>query len=172
MKLRHTLAAVLVITAASDALAEPEATCGMVRADQIWQQTGIDVVPGHKVCVQTSGVWSHGPEAGGITPFHGPRGYIGKPNEKPSPIVPWPYARIGTLLGKIDDGVAFPIEDELCFVVDAGGELMLSMNDVLDEFDDNRGTLRVRITTEWDRDASASRFDTPASTRADWRCPK
>ena len=93
--------------------------------------------------------------------FHGARGYIGKPNEKPSPIVPWPYARIGTLLGKIDDGVAFPIEDELCFVVDAGGELMLSMNDVLDEFDDNRGTLRVRITTEWDRDASASRFDTP-----------
>ena len=27
----------------------------------------------------------------------------------------------------------------------------------------------VCITTEWDRDASASRFDTPASTRADWR---
>jgi hypothetical protein len=75
-------------------------------------------------------------------------------------------------LGKIDDGLAFPIEDELCFVVDAGGELMLSMNDALNEFDDNRGTLRVRITTEWDRDAPGSRSEMPASGRADSRCPK
>lgn len=172
MTIRNTLAAVLAVIAASDALAQSEASCRLVRADQVWQETGIDVVPGQRVCVQASGVWSHGPEAGGMTPFHGPRGYIGKPNEKPSPIVPWPYARIGTLLGKIDDGLAFPIEDELCFVVDAAGELMLSMNDALNEFDDNRGTLRVRITTEWDRDAPASRSEMPASARADSRCPK
>jgi hypothetical protein len=172
MKLGHIVAAVLAIVATSDARAHPDATCRVIRADRIWQETGIDVVPGHRVCVQASGVWSHGPEAGGITPLHGPRGYIGKPKEEPSPIVPWPYARIGTLLGKIDDGLAFPIEDELCFVVNAGGELMLSMNDALDEFDDNRGTLRVRITTEWDRDASASRAEIQALTKADSRCLK
>ena len=96
MKLRHTLAAVLAITAASDALAEP-------RLPAVWLEptrlatNRYDVVPGHKVCVQTSGVWSHGPKPGGITPFTARRGYIGKPNEKPSPIVRQP-ARIGTLL--------------------------------------------------------------------------
>lgn len=172
MKIRNTLAAVLAITATSDALAQSDAACRLVRADQVWQETGIDVVPGQRVCVQASGTWSHGLEAGGITPFHGPRGYIGKPKEKPSPIVPWPYARVGTLLGKIDDGLAFPIEDDLCFVADAGGELMLSMNDALNEFDDNRGTLRVRVTTERDRDDDASRSEMPASARTDSRCPK
>ena len=171
MRLRITLAAVFLVAAASDAHAQPEATCGLVQADQIWQGMRVDVALGQKVCVQARGIWSHGPEAGDMTPFHGPRGYIGKPQERPSPIVPWPYARIGTLLGKIDsEGVAFPIEDELCFVAKAPGELMLSMNDALDAFDDNRGTLRVRITTVREWKSLAPSWDSPSALSANWPC--
>ena len=87
--------------------------------------------------------------------------------------MPWPYARIGTLLGKIDgDGIAFPIEDELCFIAKASGELMLSMNDALDACDDNRGALRVRITRVGDWRALAPNGDLPSALSANWRCFK
>lgn len=105
---------------------------------------------GQAVCVAAAGVWSHGPEAGGITPFHGPGGYIGKPDEPA--IVPWPYARIGALLAKIgEDGIAFPVEAALCFTAQAEGELLLSMNDLPDGFDDNQGALRVAVEAAYTR---------------------
>jgi hypothetical protein len=138
--------AVLLIFGATQAEADPRGDCGRVLAARPWQSTGIRITVGEAVCIEASGVWSHGAEAGGITPFHGPAGYIGKPDEPA--IVPWPFARIGALLARIgEDGIAFPVEDGLCFTAQAAGELMLSMNDLPDGFEDNAGTLRVAFGT-------------------------
>lgn len=172
MRVRHILAAIVLASAATNAYAQPPVACRFIKADHTWQETGIEIVAGQRVCVQADGNWSHGPEPGGITPFHGPRGYIGKPDIKPPPIVPWPYARIGTLLGKIDDGSAFPIEDELCFIAATSGELLLSMNDVPGSFKDNEGFMRVRITIAPDHGGGGGISDLSFSMRHNARCSR
>jgi hypothetical protein len=185
--LSSAFAALLLMAGTTAPHAQSDVTCAQVRADEAWQATGVDVLPGERVCIVARGLWSHGPEAGGITPFHGPRGYIAKPDSiaacytepaKPEsqPIVPWCFARTGALLGKIATRAApqphaFPIEDELCFVAGDSGELLLSMNDVPGTFGDNQGSLRVRITTA----RTGGRFsdgDWPAPSKTDGRCLK
>ena len=47
---------------------------------------------------------------------------------------------------------------------------MLSMNDALDAFDDNRGTLRVRITTVREWKSLAPSWDSPSALSANWPC--
>ena len=129
-------------------------TCLEVPADAGWQATGIELQKGDAVCLRAQGLWSHGREAGNIVPFHGPQGYILKQDADPPPIIPFPFARVGALIGKIGDtGLAFPIEHALCFLVaptpgdPAGlpGELLLSMNDASGTFDNNAGASRVAI---------------------------
>jgi hypothetical protein len=146
----------MVVGGAADVKADPRMTCLEVPADVGWQTTGIELHEGDAVCLRAQGLWSHGQEAGNIVPFHGPQGYIFK-QDGPQPIIPFPFARVGALIGKIGDtGLAFPIEDGLCFLVaptpsdPAGlpGELLLSMNDVSGTFDNNAGASRVAIVID------------------------
>lgn len=163
-------AASVLTAAASTADARSEVTCQYVRADTSWQATGVEVMPGSKVCVVARGIWSHGSESGGITPLHGADGYVGSPEASPQPIVPWPYARVGTLLGRIGDGLAFPIENELCFEADQSGELSLIMNDVESSYGDNRGALRVRISSASQWRTLSPHWDLLDALRLDSRC--
>ena len=150
--LRLVAATFLVAVAAGSAAAAPGLTCRSIAANGGWQSTGVTLAEGDTVCVAARGFWSHGPEAGNITPWHGPAGYLFKQDLASPPIVPFPFAKIGALLGKIGDtGLAFPIDDGLCLVAtptDGGGlpgDLQLAMNDLPASFDDNQGALRVAI---------------------------
>lgn len=152
--LRLVAAAAVVLSGAAEVKAASRMTCLEVPADGGWQETGIELHEGDGVCLRARGLWSHGQEAGNIVPFHGAQGYIFKQVADPQPIVPFPFARVGALIGKIGGtGLAFPIEDALCFRVSptpgdtAGlpGELLLSMNDASRTFNDNDGALHVAI---------------------------
>lgn len=156
--LRLAAATVLMLGVARSAAAAPDLLCRSIAANGGWQTTGLTLSEGDAVCVAARGVWSHGPESGDITPWHGPAGYLFKNDQKSPPIVPFPFAKVGALLGKIGEmGLAFPIDDGLCFVVrltdgNSGlpAELHLAMNDAPASFADNEGTLRVAVAVGGD----------------------
>jgi hypothetical protein len=54
-------------------------------------------------------------------------------------------SRTGALIGRIGDNAPFLIENRLCFIPGAAGELRLSMNDEPGAFDNNRGSMHVQI---------------------------
>lgn len=151
---RPVALAFVVASTAGTAVAEmPRPICRSVTAAGGWQSTGITLAEGDVVCVAVDGFWSHGPEPGDMTPWHGPEGYLFK-NEKVSPpIVPFPFAKVGALIGKLGDaGLAFPIGDALCFVVgetdgNSGlpADLQFTINDAPASFDDNQGALSVAV---------------------------
>jgi hypothetical protein len=116
--------------------------CGTIRADLEWQGTGITVNPTEFICVSARGLWSHGLEVP-ITPFYGPRGYA-KNGDNPGFVAGF-VARVGALVAKIGDNAAFVVEDQLCFIPNVSGELMLSMNDIPGAFGNNVGVMNVQI---------------------------
>lgn len=163
--LRLVAAAFLLVGLPASALAAPGLNCRSVAASGGWQSTGLTLADGDAVCIAARGVWSHGPEPGNLSPWHGPAGYLLKKERAPTPIVPFPFARIGALVGKIGEaGIAFPIEDGLCFLVrptdgssSLPADLKLAMNDVPASFADNLGALRVAVAVEFGEVAKGSR---------------
>jgi hypothetical protein len=151
--LRLVAGALFAIGLTASTAAASEFTCRSITASGGWQSAGVTVADGDAVCVVARGLWSHGPEAGDIIPWHGPSGYLLKQNTTPPPIVPFPFAKIGALLGKLGDtALAFPVDDGLCFIAQSDGngslpaDLQFAMNDVPASFADNHGALRVAVT--------------------------
>jgi hypothetical protein len=150
---RFALALIVVATAGTAGADRPDFACRNVTADGGWQSTGITVAEGDAVCVAADGFWSHGKEAGDITPWHGAEGYLYKRDRASPPIVPFPFAEVGALIGKLGDtGLAFPVGDALCFVAgetdgNSGlpADLQLTINDAPASFEDNRGALQVAV---------------------------
>lgn len=145
------------MASAGYASAGSRTTCARVAANEPWQGTGVQLQEGDFACVRAQALWSHGQEAANIVPFYGPQGYFLNENANPQPLVAFPFARLGALIGKIGDaGNAFPIENGLCFAVEPApgapgrlpGELQLSMNDVPGGFANNQGSAQVAIAVE------------------------
>lgn len=138
------------VVGAVEIASREENQCRTIHANVPWQGTGISVGPGQFVCVGADGLWSHGTQGiQAITPFYGPGGF-GK--DEPD-TVPEVVSRTGALIGRIGMNARFLIERQLCFVPTASGELQLSMNDEPGAFDNNRGSMHVRIVkwadTRW-----------------------
>ena len=110
-----------------------------VFADRMWQDNGIDLGDGQGVVVTARGAWSHGSETG-FEPHYDAGGF-----QKLDSTAILPRVWVGTLLGRIGDGPPFPIGRRLGVLALSEGRLRLSMNDVPGQFDNNRGSLRVRI---------------------------
>jgi len=147
------LALVVAFTAGTAVADMPRPICRSITAAGGWQSTGMTVAEGDAVCVAMAGFWSHGPEPGDMTPWHGPDGYLYKRDKVSPPIVPFPFAQVGALIGKLGDtGLAFPIGDALCFIVGTTdgnsslpADLQLTINDAPASFSDNKGALRVAV---------------------------
>jgi len=121
------------------------ATYRLIQADQEWQGTDLVVEPGQLICVKASGLWTHGVQGiQRITPYYGPRGF----GKDEAGLVPEVVSRTGALIGRIGDNGAFLIEDFLCFIPAASGELRLQMNDRPGTFGNNAGTMKVQITMQ------------------------
>lgn len=118
------------------------AQCRSVAANLPWQGSGIAVGPGEFVCLAADGLWSHGVQGiQAMTPFYGPEGF-----SKDDPTnIPELVSRTGALVARIGANAPFVVGRQLCFIPSAPGELMLSMNDVPGTFDNNLGTMYVRI---------------------------
>jgi hypothetical protein len=119
-----------------------ENLCRTIQANAPWQGTGVSVSPGQFVCVAAHGLWSHGPQGiQAMRPFYGPQGF-GK--DEPN-LIPEVVSRTGALVGRIGTNAPFLIEKQLCFIPGSPGELRLQMNDEPGIFDDNQGSMQVRI---------------------------
>jgi len=139
-------AAALGAAIAAPAVAQNElrtsSECRTVRANQEWQPTRIIVRPREFVCVAGDGLWSHGNQGEeAFVPYYGPEGY-GRDN--PSEI-PGPVLKLGALVGRIGTNATFIIGRQMCFVPQATGELMLSMNDDPGAFANNFGRMDVHV---------------------------
>ncbi len=154
---RLMAAVVIVIAGATHGHAASRIACLKVSAAEAWQGTGVTLQEGDFVCIRARALWSHGQESGNVMPFYGPRGYFLNQDAAPQPIVAFPFARLGALIGKIGEtGLAFPIEDGLCFAVEPTpgephrlpGELLLSMNDVPGAFANNEGAAYVAVALD------------------------
>lgn len=154
---RPVAVALVCVTTAGTAVADtPNFTCRSVTANGGWQSTGMTLAEGDAVCVAADGFWSHGPEAGDITPWHGPEGYLYKRDRVSPPIVPFPFAEVGALIGKLGDtGLAFPVGEALCFVAgetdgnsSLPADLQLTINDAPASFEDNQGALSVAVAVQ------------------------
>lgn len=147
------LAFVVASTAGAAVADTPRPICRNVTAAGGWQSTGITLAEGDAVCVAVGGFWSHGPEPGDMTPWHGPEGYLYKKDKVSPPIVPFPFAQVGALIGKLGEtGLAFPIGEALCFIVGTTdgnsalpADLQFTINDAPASFEDNRGALSVAV---------------------------
>lgn len=115
-----------------------------VVANSEWQSSKLSVSPNQWVCVSADGLWSHGDE-GDIYHFYGADG---SGNPDPTAVVPWPRATIGTLLGRIGDGVPFALGSQRCFVSKRAGLLAFEINDAPGTFGNNLGSLLVQVTVE------------------------
>ena len=140
----RSMAAALALLA-SAAGAQPGRTsseCRIVRANQEWQPTRIIVRPSEFVCVAADGLWSHGIQREeAFVPYYGPDGF-GRDNPAQ---IPGAVLKLGALVGKISTNVTFIVGPQLCFVPQATGELMLSMNDEPGAFANNGGSVRVQV---------------------------
>jgi hypothetical protein len=153
---RPVAVALVFVATAGTAVADPNVSCRHVRANGGWQSTGITLAEGDAVCLAADGFWSHGPEPGDITPWHGAEGYLYKRDRVSPPIVPFPFAEVGALIGKMGEtGLAFPVAEALCFIVgetdgNSGlpADLQLTINDAPGSFDDNQGALSVAVAVQ------------------------
>jgi hypothetical protein len=139
-------AAAVAAATALPALAQADlritSECRTVRANQEWQPTRIIVRPQEFVCVAGDGLWSHGNQGEqAFVPYYGPEGY-GRDN--PSEI-PGPVLKLGALVGRIGSNATFIIGRQMCFVPQATGELMLSINDDPGAFANNAGRVDVHV---------------------------
>lgn len=137
--------AVALALLASAAGAQPGRTsseCRIVRANQEWQATRIIVRPTEFVCLAAEGLWSHGIQGEkAFVPYYGPDGF-GRDNTAQ---IPGAVLKLGALVGKIGTNVTFIVGRQMCFVPQATGEPMLSMNDEPGAFANNAGSVRVQV---------------------------
>lgn len=126
-----------------------------VRADRLWQDSGVDLGDGQGVVIVARGSWSHGTETG-FEPYYGADGF-----QKLDSTALLPRVRVGTLLGRIGDGRPFPIGERLGLIALSEGRLWLAMNDVPGHFDNNQGSIEVWIEVQGRR-----RRAVPAATAA------
>lgn len=121
---------------AGDALANWTETKELtLSAQESWLDTGITLIKGQAFTIHASGQWSNGPCCGS----YGPNGL----NRFDAQAI-LPSTQVGTLLGKIS-GSVFVIGEEYSGHSPAAGKILLSMNDIPNEFSDNSGTLSVHI---------------------------
>lgn len=116
-----------------------------VHAQQLWQDTRIQIRPGYRVTViQVGGAWT---EVGGSDEaWYDANGRVADRVDNNAVL---PSVSIGTLIGKIgDDGQIFRLGRWSVLTSPAEGMLYLSMNDLYDYYDDNAGFVTVQIMVE------------------------
>ncbi len=106
----------------------------VVLADLPWQNA-FNVRAGQTITIRASGKWNHGETDHGV---YGPEG-----SGKKDSGVPLPGARVGALIGRINNGPPFLIGPEKTFTPTDSGMLQLTMNDW--GFDNNTGFVNVSI---------------------------
>jgi len=106
-----------------------------VQANQAWTDTGVTVRRGERIRFVASGEIVYG---------GGQRTGPGGNAAMKSPAYPMPGLGVGTLIGRVGNGPAFPIGGAGQTVgMAAAGRLQLGIND--DQFGDNSGAYRVQI---------------------------
>ncbi len=114
--------------------ARPTTVSLLVRADQPWQDTGVDVVAGTPVTLRARGSWRKGPAA------CSPHGFPGAARDRAvladAPLLCL-LARVGP------DGVPFAVGDEKRLVPAQSGRLFVQAND--QDLHPNRGSLEMEV---------------------------
>jgi len=105
-----------------------------------WQDTGITVQTGDQVQVTyLSGAWTIWT---GLDPYTDANGQTGRTDA----CTLLPSVNTGSLIGRITTGTAQFIGNTGSFSAQSSGTLQLSMNDCTGQFQNNDGTLTIRVT--------------------------
>ena len=110
----------------------------VVRADQAWTPTNINVRRGQTIRFESSGEIQLGLDANDKA---NPAGSV---NGRSAPGAPVRTARAGALIGRVGNGTPFVIGDQASIQMPAAGLLFLGIND--DGMTDNSGEFRVVVT--------------------------
>ncbi len=122
---------------ATAALAAPTGSGISVSPRQQWTSTGLTVKKGEVLSFQTTGEIQLSPTAGDIA------APAGSKTGNRSTAGPLPNALAGALIGRIGNGQAFAIGNQVTVPMPEAGQLFLGVND--DKLDDNQGEFRVDI---------------------------
>lgn len=118
-----------------------------VSAGEGWQSTGLRFRPGQRVTIAfLGGTWS---VWGGPKQQADGTGHLGEYRDN----VPLPSVPVGALIGRIEEGQAFYVGNELDFVSQEKGTLWLRINDLW--LSDNTGALVVQVGTRFGPDSSS-----------------
>jgi tetratricopeptide (TPR) repeat protein len=113
----------------------------VVESRPVWTNTGLELQQGYSVRIEyVSGQWK-ADGTNGRWPWVGPEGC-----DEATRYYTLPYERLMSLIGRIGQSRPFLIGESREFVADVGGILSLGPND--DIYDDNLGSVTVRITVE------------------------
>jgi len=116
-------------------------TMVVVESQPAWTNTGVELQQGDSVRIEyVSGQWK-ADGTDGRWPWVGPEGC-----DEATRYYTLPYERLMSLIGRIGQSRPFLIDESREFVADVSGILSLGPND--DIYDDNLGSVTVRITVE------------------------
>ncbi len=119
-----------------DLIAARGASVVKIRADRLWQDTGVRVSAGQRLSISADGEWTNQSRG----PWYGPGGSSRTDGGTIVPSVP-----VGVLLGRIGDSPPFVVGEGTTVTATSSGSLQLVMNDWPDDRGDSRGSVTVWI---------------------------